>query len=482
MTTASTVNVRVPADLAPFFQKIADHLAEFSASSLLTTPDFAAGEKGLLKLMGGLESASLGSMLQSLDPTTPYIEVGGVQYKRLEQRAENTYYTMRDEVVVNRHLYRSVDVRNGPTVVPLDLRAGIVDGRYTPAAAVGFARLAQAMPSREAEATCESLGVLPFSRSSHFRVGDEVGSRWEDVRHGIEADLATDMDLPAAAAAISVAVDRVSMPMAEPREPTIEDIEAGIKKPIAVNFRMAFSAVWTLYDKEGTPLLAVRYAHVPTDGAADIVRSLSRDLNAVLARRPDLNLVTLADGAPEMQSMLDAVVAGHAVTARFVDFWHCIEHLAKAIVDASPCVVEDHLSDWKHLLLERDDAIDLIEVDLREWAMQYMLRPIETMPKGLHDAFTYVLNHRERLRYATHHKACLPIGSGSVEATGKTIVEVRMKRAGCRWTEPGAQALLGLRALATSEPKRWRAAMIHILASYKHNVTMLPARDATALV
>ena len=334
------------------------------------------------------------------------------------------------------------------------------------------------MPSREAEATCESLHVLPYSRSEHFRVGVEMGSRWDDVRDKVESDLVVQMKLDPAATSLSVAVDRVSMPMAEPREPTAEDAEKGIKNPISVQLRMAYSAVWTLYDAEGLPLQAVRYAHVPTGGVEDLEQCLSRDLDVVLERRPDLRLVTLADGAPEMQGILDRVVAGRSVDGQLIDFWHAAEHLGEAIV-AMGRYKEDLLTDWKIDLLNRDEAIDDIFEILRGWSMPFMLRPIEAMPKGLYDALTYVENNRDRMRYATVHKAGLPVGSGTVEATGKTIVEVRMRRSGSRWVEKerGPQALLGLRALATSEPKRWNAAATHILASYRHThtVTLLPA-------
>ena len=477
MARSSSVAVSVPSDLASHIEHLIELIEGYRDRARGGTPDFAVAEQEAMELIGRLEGACVGSMLAALDPTAPRVEVDGRTYKRLEQRAESTYYTMRSEVVINRHLYRAEDVRNGPTVVPMDLRAGIVDGRYTPAAAVGFARLAQEMPSRSAEATCESLGVLPYSRSSHFRVGDEVGSRWDDIRDEVEGQLIAEMEIPDEAAAISAAVDRVSMPMAEPREPTLEDIEAGVKNPIVVALRMAYAAVWTVYDRDGVPLAAVRYAHVPTHGAEEMERSLARDLKAILARRPDLLLVTLADGAPEMQSILDRAVVGHVVTASFVDFWHCIEHLGKAIEAAGHYVVKDKLGDWKLDLLERDEAIEDIRAELQAWAMEFMLLPIEAMPEGLYDALTYVINNHDRLRYATAHAAGLPIGSGTVEATCKTIVEVRMKRAGCRWYEPGGQAVLGLRALATSEPNRWRAAMAHVLASYRHEVRMLTARE-----
>lgn len=473
-TAPAFVSVLVPVELAPHIQHIVDHLAAFRNET--GEPDFAAGELELMKLTAGLETTGVGMMLASLDPDVPRVEVDGRSYRRLNQRAESTYVTLRGEVVINRGLYRQERLRNGPTVVPLDLRAGIVDGRYTPAAAEGLARVAQAVPSREAETMCESLGVLPVSRSAHFRVGVSVGGRWDELRDEVEPQLAQQMDIPEAAAALSVCVDRISLPMAEPREPTPEDVASGVLNPVSVNFRMAYTAVWTLYDKEGVPLLAVRYAHVPTDGAAAMQRCLARDVDTLLLRRPDLRLVTLADGAPEMQSILDRAVGDHKVEARLVDFWHLVEHLGKANV-AVRRFTEDKVHDWKAELFERDDAIDAIEAELLTWSLSYADGHV---PEGLYDALTYIANHRERLRYATVVAAGLPIGSGTVEATGKTVVEVRMKRAGSRWAEPGAQAIMGLRSLAVSDAKRWDVAMKHVLASYRHPVHPLPARDGRA--
>ena len=52
--------------------------------------------------------------------------------------------------------------------------------------------------------------------------------------------------------------------------------------------------------------------------------------------------------------------------------------------------------------------------------------------------------------YAQAKDRGLPIGSGVVEATCKTLVTERLKPSGMRWSERGGQAILTLRALLQS--------------------------------
>ncbi|GAC1655263.1 MAG: hypothetical protein NVS4B6_31680 [Mycobacterium sp.] len=57
----------------------------------------------------------------------------------------------------------------------------------------------------------------------------------------------------------------------------------------------------------------------------------------------------------------------------------------------------------------------------------------------------YFSTNAARMHYPAFRERHLPIGSGAVEASAKHLVQQRMKRAGSRWSDLGARAILDLR-------------------------------------
>lgn len=68
-------------------------------------------------------------------------------------------------------------------------------------------------------------------------------------------------------------------------------------------------------------------------------------------------------------------------------------------------------------------------------------------------AIGYFTEHAARMDYPAFVARGLPIGSGAIESTCKTLVERREKGPGMRWTEYGAQTVASLRAIQLSG--RW---------------------------
>jgi hypothetical protein len=71
--------------------------------------------------------------------------------------------------------------------------------------------------------------------------------------------------------------------------------------------------------------------------------------------------------------------------------------------------------------------------------------PTDKAAKTLETERGYFRTNAERMRYSTYRDQGLPVGSGVVESAAKHLVQQRMKRAGMRWSERGARAILHLR-------------------------------------
>jgi hypothetical protein len=74
-------------------------------------------------------------------------------------------------------------------------------------------------------------------------------------------------------------------------------------------------------------------------------------------------------------------------------------------------------------------------------------------PRTLNSRCGSVRSNTERMRYPTYLEQGLPIGSGAVESAAKHLVQQRMERAGMRWSDLGARAILHLRWQPCSTPQ-----------------------------
>jgi hypothetical protein len=393
-------------------------------------------------------------VLQGLDMDAPRVLIDGKAYARVG-RYPATYKARQGPLEIERSLYRQVGERNGPTVDAVSLRAGCVGDGWLPEAAQAMAHLLACGTSREAQATSQALKVLPFSRASFERVGHEVGALYGQQRPRVEAALAEQLAVPEGATSVSVSLDRVSVPMEEPKKRQVGRPKKGAaKRPVSRAWRMAYTGCLTLHDAQGDALVTTRYGRMPQSGAQELAERLARDVQALLTRAPALTVVVLTDGAPELHALLEQALAAHAPAAgslvRLVDFWHLIEKLGTAAA---------LLERWKLALLNRPGAVWRIASELHASGKR-QVRIADGQP--VHEALTYLENHGERMHYANARAAGLPIGSGNVEATCKSLVGLRMKRPGSRWKETTGQHVLDLRALVLSD--RWDAAMNFTLA------------------
>jgi hypothetical protein len=412
-------------------------------------------------------------LLRDYDCDASHVRVGGKRYARAGRHTA-TYKTRQGPVEVERTLYRPAGER-GEGVRCTDVvaeRLGCVGDGWLPEAAAAMAHLLACGTPREAESTARALKVLPYSDSSFGRVGHEVGVLYGKVREKVEAALADVLEVPEGAASVSVSMDRVALPMEEPKARPVGRPRRGApRRPVDVVFRMAYVGCLTFHDAQGEGLSSLRYGRMPALAAEEVARRLALDVEAVLRRKPTLRVVVLTDGAPELHTLLDEALATHAPSARDVvrllDFWHLMEKLgAAALLLAAGAQEAAALREkWKLALLNQEGAVWKLVGQL-DASGKREVRVGEGRP--VHEALTYLENHGERMHYAEARTAGLPIGSGNVEAACKSLVAVRMKRPGSRWKEATGQHVLDLRSLVLSE--RWQKAMVLTLEPLKRRV------------
>jgi len=118
---------------SPASQQFRDFLRTRRQAWQQGVPDLAQFERELHEQVMNLERECLAEDLARYDVSAEQIEVRGVSYQPVLQAAE-TYLSAAGPVRVERHWYRPAG-RNAKSLCPLELRAGIISGYWTPQAA-----------------------------------------------------------------------------------------------------------------------------------------------------------------------------------------------------------------------------------------------------------------------------------------------------------------------------------------------------------
>lgn len=401
-------------------------------------------------------------ILQALGRDESRLLIGGIPCRRTVQ-ATTTFHTFTGPVPVTRWLYRPLKDPTAPTLDPIAVQVGAVAGTWLPATATAMAFLVQQSPVREAAQTAERLGVLPYSVTSFHRVTQALGASYATHQDPIEDALIARYTVPATATGLTLSLDRVAGPFEVPRpRPPGRPKKKAPKRPVARVWKMLYCAALTLHDKDGRALETLRYGCMPDEDPEAVVAAMLADTKALRARRKDLRVSVICDGAHEMWNLLDEALADAALEVavrRLVDLWHLLGYVGKALrvrYDAARAATE--LGRWKLRLLNQSGAARKLLEELQSWETGVRTHRVgDEQPVAV--AITYLSNQiaADRVDYAAARRAGQPVGSGHVEATCKSLVGVRFKRPGARWKQGSGGHVLRLRAVALSG--RWNNAM-----------------------
>ena len=230
---------------SPAFADFHEFLREcFSADPPCGSEELERFESRLRGKLFGVGREVMRKQLERLDVGDDQVRVGEKLYRRVAH-LEATYLTSMGPVCLRRHLFEAKGEHHA--ICPVEMRAGIVEGEYTPQAARLMARMVSAMPSDEAEAVCKEWGGMTPSGSALDRLPKKLSTRWEAHRQEWEAALRKPEPIPEEAVTCAISLDGVLVPMNSSEAK--EKQEASGKQPMGpADYREAACGTVSFYN------------------------------------------------------------------------------------------------------------------------------------------------------------------------------------------------------------------------------------------
>jgi hypothetical protein len=381
-------------------------------------------------------------------------------------------------VKIERPIYRKDGERNGPTVVPLELAAGLME-RSTPALAYRIALGDAQCPGRQWAEQMSADRREPPSRSTLERIAKRLGSAVRAAAPEILEDVRADEGAACDAVALSIGLDRTTIPMEEPlrkgdiRDPSLPRRSKPYVRrppaPVEVKYRMGYVCTVNVTGSDGESIRTMKYACSADADPKSIVRQALADVLSIQEHRrraglPELPIGVVQDAAPEMWQLVEDGLRRELPGATYekaIDRFHLMERLAETLklFRLSEHERAGRLAKWRAQLDEDDEAIGAIF----RWIVRENHKRA-ALPMSLDDRqllkshLTYVRNNKRHMRYASVRRRGIPTGSGATEGACKSVIMIRTKGCGQRWHSKGVNSVLTLRGLWLSDrlPAGWR--------------------------
>lgn len=376
-------------------------------------------------------------------------------YKR-HQPGTATYHSLCGPLRVRRHTYRYKRIRNGPTVVPLELEAGLMHGMtqsFARSVALGYAK----GPMRSYQEDMEAAFRRPPPRATLERKAKALGRAAKHANFFIEPVIRAEEQVPAGASVIVLGLDRTSVPMEEdaPGRKRCRRKKPRIRKkpkPIEVNWRMDYIGTVSFLDKAGEVLVTRKYRVQGEARPYEIVSPMLDDVTHALSQQPSLEVSVVQDGAMELWNNLrESLRAEESVTSwhEVLDWYHMDERLSRCLqlIESNADQRHQLRRQWHADLLRSDRAVDRILSRLNEQVRLISSEDAEELRQHLR----YFTKRKSLMCYARMKRKRLPIGSGVTEGACKSLIAARAKRSGQRWRSAGLGAVLHLRAIHQSD-------------------------------
>ena len=331
--------------------------------------NFKTFEAMLLETLNDVGQAVLQQKLQSIAAQfeTEYLLVDDVRYKR-HSIGKVKVHSLCGSFDLERYIYRRADVRNGPTVVPVELH-GQIHERTTPALAYRIALGDAQCPGRQWEDQMRADHCRPPSRSTLERIAKKLGTTARNIAAEILPEIRKNELPEREAVSVSIGLDRTTIPMEEPLkslcsiEPLKKRKKFYVRKkpaPVTVNYRMAYVGTVSLNGGDGQALRTYRYACSADEEPSQVLDNIMDDLRKIQQHRrrsklPELPMGIIQDGAPEMWNLIQPALKNafpQKSVAKAIDRYHLAERLAESLKALNDQCVNRYvrMREWSHSL------------------------------------------------------------------------------------------------------------------------------------
>jgi hypothetical protein len=436
---------------------------------------------------------AMGQAFKAADFDEPEVLINGVQHSRV-RRYREAVHTSFGPVEVEKTSYRK-DRLTSP-VAAMDKALGLVEGGYTPKCGKILCLLTALAVREDVAKIVGEFGGMTMGSATIYRVPQVVMARYEVRRKELDIDqqVRERSPIPPEAAIVQIGLDGVMVPQdgehCDPRGRTPASDPDPPRHEQAVGTMPASprdadgtegiawheASVGTLafFDKGGRHLQTTYLGRMPEAHKATLEELLTDEAAHVAANRPDLRPVFASDGAEgqwaalrRIRQTLPASMQTRAVD--LLDLFHMGEHLqdaADAVYGKANPKARVARVDWLETLKAYEDGIDKVRQSLRNQGRETTRQKVS---KEVNKVLTYLKNNRLRAAYKFAEDNHLPLATGPTEAAAKSLVGVRLKRSGARYSQHGGQTILTL--LAAHKSNRFDALWDVIVANcYAANV------------
>lgn len=432
-----------------------------TVSADLTVDSFSELCRSFQVAFSASGSAALKGYLESFDEPRDVV-FKDVKRTRFKKVSAKEFLTPFGWISVERRLFQADS--GGDCHCPLDEKWAMRGETLTPMVREAVNLASAHNTPEEVELLLQKCALFHPSRTAIQHATSAFGRFWKDLGESILSASRSSETHPEEAEAIVVSLDGVNVLMREEgkkrgRKRSMPKT-AGHSEASKTSYQNAMVGSVSLYrgprkDEEGPIRLQSRYvSRMPEEGFGAFRSSLEAEVADSLEHFQGKRILLL-DGSRALWNYATACPV-YAGFTHVVDFYHASEYLAKAAEAAfgkATYESQGWYRKWKECLLKKEGAPHRI---LR--AMGYLQRSRKLTgdrKKRLGAARRFFRNNLDRMAYARHYHAGLPVGSGPVEAACKSIVKSRMCRSGMRWTPEGGAAILALRTIVKSD--RWES-------------------------